>query len=80
MKLGGEEVAKFYAQLVEVRDARRFATLDLRTAWEDYVRRSPRPREWYKRDSVHANLRGKQVMGRIVARYFSPDPVVAAPK
>jgi len=46
--------------------------LDLRSAWEAYVASSPRPRAWYQRDAVHANARGKQVLGRIVSAYMAP--------
>ena len=46
--------------------------LDLRGAWEAHVAASPRPRAWYQRDGVHANTRGKQVLGRILAAYLEP--------
>jgi len=49
------------------------AYLDLRGAWEAYLAGSPRPRAWYQRDAVHANTRGKQVLGRIVAGYLAPE-------
>jgi len=65
--------AKFHAELVQARDEDRFATLDLRTMWEEYLKTSSRPRSWYQRDYIHANARGKQVLGRIVADFFQPD-------
>jgi hypothetical protein len=46
--------------------------LDLRTAWDAYVLASPRPQVWFMRDVVHANVRGKSVLGRILLRYFEP--------
>ncbi len=46
--------------------------LDLRSAWESYIAASPRPHEWYLRDRVHANIRGKLVVGRMLLRYFQP--------
>jgi hypothetical protein len=46
--------------------------LDLRGAWEAYLTASPRPRAWYQRDAVHANTRGKQILGRILAAYLGP--------
>jgi len=46
--------------------------LDMRTAWDDYVLASPRPQMWFMRDEVHANVRGKCVLGRILLRYFQP--------
>jgi hypothetical protein len=46
--------------------------LDLRSAWESYIAASPRPQEWFLRDPVHANIRGKLVVGRMLLRYFQP--------
>jgi len=39
---------------------------------EAYIARSGRPRNSFMRDEVHANVRGKQIMARIMARYFAP--------
>ena len=50
-----------------------FATLDLRGLWEGYLETSPRPADWFHRDPVHGNSRGKQIIGRIVARFFQRD-------
>jgi len=68
-----EALTKFYAELVAARDADQFATLDLRAIWDAYIERSPRPLGWYQRDFTHANDRGKQILGRIVERFFAPD-------
>ncbi len=65
--------ARFYAELVNARAAVPWATLDLRTLWEDYLAHSPHPRSWYQRDFVHANARGKEIMGRMLAQFFAPD-------
>jgi len=46
--------------------------LDMRAAWDDYMLRSYRPQEWFLRDIIHANSRGKQVLGRILSRYLAP--------
>ena len=32
-----------------------------------------RPRAWFRRDEVHANSRGKQILGRILERFFDPE-------
>ena len=61
---------KFYNNLVAVRDADHFATLDLRDVWENYLAASPQPLEYFHRDFIHSNDRGKQILGRILARYF----------
>ena len=46
--------------------------LGIREAWERYLDRIEKPREWFMRDGIHANARGKQIAARIVARYFAP--------
>jgi hypothetical protein len=48
--------------------------LDMTGLWGKYVRASGRPLGWFKRDSIHANERGEQILGRILAAHLSPDP------
>jgi hypothetical protein len=45
----------------------------MRAAWNDFVRLSPPRLAWYRRDAIHANSRGKQVLGEILRRYLGPD-------
>lgn len=45
--------------------------LDMRKIWENYLSSNDKPREMFMRDKIHANTRGKQIMGRILARYLS---------
>lgn len=71
-ELAGAET-RFYEELVRVRDDVPWATFDMRSAWEDYLTRSPHPRSWYQRDYIHANARGKQVLGRLLLEYFRPE-------
>ena len=52
------------------------AFLDMEHAWAKYVRRSPRDLDWYKRDVVHANEYGEQILGRILYQYLSLVPNV----
>ena len=68
-----EQERRLYARLMELRDELRIATLDMRTVWEDYLTGSGRPLSWYQRDFTHANSRGKQVLGRIMQQFFSPE-------
>lgn len=44
--------------------------IDLQQAWGRYVRGSGQPVGLFKRDVVHANERGEQILGRILERYF----------
>jgi len=44
--------------------------LDLGALWNRYLAESQSPREWFHRDPVHGNDRGKQVVGRFLATAF----------
>ncbi len=49
------------------------AFLDIEFAWGDYIRQSGKDLEWFKRDPIHANERGEQILGHILATYLTPD-------
>lgn len=66
--------AAFYAKLVEWRAEMRWATLDMRGLWEDYLAQGGRPRAWYQRDFVHTNARGRQLLSGILVQFFQPPP------
>lgn len=51
------------------------AFLDMEFAWGDYIRRSERDLDWFKRDPIHANDRGEQILGHILATYLTPQAV-----
>jgi hypothetical protein len=46
---------------------------DMATPWHEYLAASKKPFMWFHRDHVHANDRGKQVLARIIERYFSAE-------
>ena len=48
--------------------------LDMTGPWGQYIRGAKHALGSFKRDPVHANDRGKQVLGRILAAYFAPKP------
>jgi hypothetical protein len=48
--------------------------LDMTAEWGRYVRESGKGLEWFKRDPVHANERGEQILGRVLAAHLSPPP------
>lgn len=48
--------------------------LDMTGPWGRYIRDSRHALGSFKRDVVHANDRGKQVLGRILDAYFTPKP------
>lgn len=72
-ELAVAEERRFLEAILRVRDDVPWATFDMRGAWEDYLAQSPHPREWYQRDFVHANARGKQVLGRLLLEFFRPE-------
>ncbi len=45
---------------------------NVRNAWDQYIEASEKPREWFMRDGIHGNVRGKQIAARILIRYLSP--------
>jgi hypothetical protein len=49
------------------------AFVDLNAYWGRYIRRSGKPVDWFKRDEVHANIKGEQVIGHLLAGYFLPS-------
>jgi lysophospholipase L1-like esterase len=65
-------VEEYPARLAGMADEEKVELLDVRTPWDDYVRHSGQPHAWYMRDPIHANTRGKHVLGRILLRYFQP--------
>jgi len=46
--------------------------LDMRNVWDEYVKKAGQPEDWFRRDPVHANDRGKQILGLVLERYFTP--------
>ena len=48
------------------------AFLDIQAAWGRYIRASGKETVWFKRDAVHANDRGEQILGHILARHLAP--------
>jgi len=47
--------------------------IDLHGPWGQYIRSCGRPLADFKRDPIHANSHGEQVLGRILLRYFTVD-------
>lgn len=59
-------------KLPEIAAEAHAAYLDLQLAWGEYVRASGRPDAAYRRDPVHANAEGEQVLGHILLKFFAP--------
>jgi len=71
---------KYRARLREMAAEENVEYLDMTTPWAQYVVASGRSTGSFKRDHVHGNDRGKQILGRILAAYFAPKikPEIAA--
>jgi hypothetical protein len=63
---------KYRTALKEAGEEDGFAVMDLGTAWDEYVQSCGRDVEFFRRDGHHANDRGKQIYGRLLARWFMP--------
>ncbi len=63
---GADYRAKLKALAAELRTG----FLDLAGAWGVYIRQSGKELDWFKRDVVHANERGEQILGRIIERFL----------
>ncbi|MCX5661237.1 MAG: SGNH/GDSL hydrolase family protein [Planctomycetota bacterium] len=55
------------------------AFLDMRRAWDEYMEGCGRPQEYLLRDPLHGNQRAKEIVGRILAAYLSPDATGSPP-
>lgn len=64
----------YRARLKRLADETATELLDMRGPWGRYIRQSGKDVKWFKRDPVHANERGEQIIGRILARYLTPPP------
>ncbi|MFO0890776.1 MAG: SGNH/GDSL hydrolase family protein [Isosphaeraceae bacterium] len=64
--------ADFRSRLVRLANDRKLALLDMTAEWGRFIRASGKSLEWFKRDVVHANARGEQILGRILAAHLMP--------
>jgi len=60
------------SQLYRLSEELELGFIDMTAHWGQYVRESGKDLAWFKRDYVHANERGEQVLGRILAAHFAP--------
>ena len=79
---GGKTTAdleQFAARMQQMARDENVEFLDVGRVWEQYSRQSPKPPDWFRRDEIHANSRGKQVLARILALYLTPDGAAQQP-
>jgi hypothetical protein len=64
-------IEAFPGRLANMAREEHVAFFDIGAAWDSYVKESAQPPSWFRRDSVHANDRGKQVLARLLLSYLS---------
>ncbi len=67
-----DDMEQFSARMRRMCREERVEFFDIRKAWEDYMLRSYKPYDHFARDAIHGNSRGKQIVARILAKYFEP--------
>jgi lysophospholipase L1-like esterase len=63
---------EYGAKLAQLAADEKCEFLDMTVAWGDYIGASSMAMGWFKRDPVHGNERGFQILGRILEKYFAP--------
>jgi dienelactone hydrolase len=64
----------YRARLKHLAEETGVAFLDMTALWGKYVRESGKDLDYFKRDPIHANERGEQILGRILLGYFTDAP------
>ncbi len=59
-------------RLLELAQETKSGFLDMTAPWGAYIRQSGKPLDYFKRDIIHANVKGEQIIGRILAAHLSP--------
>ena len=64
----------FLASTAKVSAEEKLEFIPLRRMWNDYMAKATRQHDvmWFMRDSTHANVRGRQVVARMLEKYFAP--------
>ena len=63
----------FRLQLAQMCAAADVEYFDMKSAWGEYLSQSHASYDYYLRDPLHANARGRQVLARMLAEYFAPQ-------
>jgi hypothetical protein len=62
----------YRSRLKRLADEEKTGFLDMSAYWGRYIRDSGKELDWFKRDAIHANTRGEQILGRILAAHLAP--------
>jgi len=63
----------FRTQLAQMTSDAEVEYFDIKSAWGDYMAHTHASYDYFLRDPVHANARGRQVLARLLATYFEPE-------
>ncbi len=63
----------FRLELAQMTADARVNYFDMKSAWGAYLEQTRQPYDYFLRDPVHANARGRQVLARLLEAYFQPD-------
>lgn len=66
-------VPEFYLGMEAMAVELGVAFIDCHRAWHQYLGASQQPWQWFHRDSIHANDRGKQIVARMLERWFTHE-------
>jgi hypothetical protein len=60
----------YRAKLMRLSKEMKTGFMDLCGYWGEYIKQSGHPVDWFKRDVVHADEKGEQVIGRLLAAHL----------
>ena len=63
----------YRSRLMKTADEEKVEFVDMTGPWGQYIRGCGKDLDWFKRDPIHANSRGEQILGRILETYFAPE-------
>lgn len=65
--------ADYRAGLLRLAQQEHCGFVDMTGPWWQYVEQSGKDYGWFRRDAVHANGRGFQILGRTLEKFFAPQ-------
>lgn len=63
---------EYRAQLQQLATEEKCGYFDMTLPWQEYIQTSTYALDSFKRDVVHANDRGKQILGRLMEKFLAP--------
>lgn len=67
-----EKAYPYRAQLRDLAAQEKCGFFDMTRPWMEYIRASSYALDSFKRDPIHANDRGKQILGRLMEKFLGP--------